>query len=144
MFSRINWYHEGELISGNGKQNSYIYEQPTLKFGTRYWAELTRTDDGKAIRTCDCVPVRKDVRVADRITLIPLGRNYPRTWAIDTELNGVYAIYDVAGKYLGSGNFGEEYGSPNLVISYAYTSGTYIIYFEATDGTKDVKKLFVE
>jgi len=143
-FSRISWYRDGEPIEGKGDHNSYLYELPTLQFGVPYWALLTRTDDGKSIRTCSCVPVQKSKKeVGERIRLVPVGNGESRTWKVETELNGTYCIYDITGKYLYDNHFGEEWGDPNIVFEPSYSAGTYLIQFQATDGTKEVKKVAV-
>ena len=144
VFSRIEWYRDGIPIEGKGEHNSYIYEQSNLRFGVPYWALLTRQDDGKTIRTCACVPQsHTPSHASERIRLTLRSRDNGRIWKIDTELNGEYLLYDVTGKWLGNGCFGEEHGSPDLVINPACAAGTYLVVFTATNGTKEVKKLAI-
>ena len=144
VFSHIEWYRNGIPIDGKGEHNSYIYEQPRLQFGTPYWAVLTREDDGKTIRTCSCIPKSSaPPHASERIRLTLRSRENGRVWKIDTELSGEYLLYDVTGKWLGNGYFGEEYGSPDLVINSSCAAGTYLVVFTATDGTKEIKKLAI-
>ncbi|MCR4664048.1 MAG: T9SS type A sorting domain-containing protein, partial [Paludibacteraceae bacterium] len=62
---------------------------------------------------------------------------------VQTDMSGTYKVYDVTGKQIMSGYFGEEYGNPVIVFSPATADGAYIIRFNANDGTKDTKKWLI-
>ena len=59
---------------------------------------------------------------------------------VQTELSGEYIVYDVTGKQIMTGCFGQAYGNPAIVFSPALADGAYIIHFHANDGTEDTKK----
>ncbi|GEM_PF-2480221 len=141
-FSSIQWYHNGSPIESEGEHNSYIYEYPNLAFGTPYWVELTRADDGKTFVTCPFYPQPKQLRPMperDAIALRPAEQGDMRRIYIDTELSGKYIVYDITGKWLQSGCFGGE-GGYLITLEKNYTSGTYLIYFHCDDGTVEIKK----
>ena len=142
-FSVIRWYKNGTEISGQGVHNSYIQMSPVLEMGT-YYALLTRADDGKSLRTCDFVPNLASPYYApegEKIRLVQ--QSDSRHITVKTNLSGTFRIYDVTGKQIMNGYFGEEYGSPAIVFSSACTDGAYIIHFQANDGTEDTKKWLI-
>ncbi|MCQ2347017.1 MAG: hypothetical protein MJZ92_03720 [Paludibacteraceae bacterium] len=145
-FANIQWYHKGNNISGRGEHNSYIYTkdygQETLEFGTPYWAELTRTDDGKTIRTCYCYPAyqRDDVEFSDQPNKVEV-RHSPsdkRTLYIDTELSGRFEMYHVSGTHIASGEFDDD---NKHIDAHDYMPGTYVIVFIFNDGTIEPKRI---
>ncbi|MCR4664168.1 MAG: hypothetical protein K5660_02240, partial [Paludibacteraceae bacterium] len=116
-FTNIRWYKDNMEISGNGVHNSYIQMSPVLTMGT-YYALLTRTDDGKILRTCDFVPDLSSpyyVPAVDKIRLMQ--QLDSRHIKVQTDMSGTYKVYDVTGKQIMSGYFGEEYGNPVIVFS---------------------------
>ncbi|MCQ2347197.1 MAG: hypothetical protein MJZ92_04635, partial [Paludibacteraceae bacterium] len=153
-FSDIRWFHNGMPIEGTGAHNSQIYAkdfgQETLDFGTEYWAELTRTSDGKTLRTCAVVPqyqdeVRPTKPNAPQITLSPTiisGDN--RIVNIDANISGQYIMYYSNGKRLQTGKFGDEYGNSTLSVEPNYPAGTYIVVFYGDEGSVISHKLFLK
>ncbi len=142
-FSSIRWYKNGIEIQGKGAHNSYVQMSPVLEMAT-YYALVTRTDDGKALRTCDFVPNLASPYYMPDIEKIRLKQQTDsRHITIETELSGEYSVYDVTGKQVMTGYFGEMYGSPMIVFSPATADGAYILRFQATDGTRDTKKWLI-
>ena len=150
-FSSIRWFHEGRELEARGEHNSYIYILPTLGFEEAYWAELTRTDDGKTFRTCYKYPhhTNKDRTsfVPERIRLVPSeGRGY--CWRVSTELTGSFTVYDVCGRMLRSGRFGssgDRSGADDILdLSDLGHAGSFLIVFNADDGTVETKKLTLQ
>ena len=144
-FSSIRWYHNGNPIEGQGEHNSYIYQLPNLIYGTPYWAELTRADDGKTFVTCPFYPQQKiPQRLPSRelIELSAVNPNDTRRIFITTELGGQYIVYDITGKMLQRGSFGGDSGY-EISLDKTYTSGSYMIYFHADDGTVEIKKWMI-
>ncbi|MBR1515654.1 MAG: T9SS type A sorting domain-containing protein [Paludibacteraceae bacterium] len=142
-FSSIRWYKNGIEIQGKGVHNSYVQMSPVLEMAT-YYALVTRTDDGKALRTCDFVPNLASPYYMPDIEKIRLKQQTDsRHITIETELSGEYQVYDVTGKQVMTGYFGEMYGSPMIVFSPATADGAYILRFQATDGTRDTKKWLI-
>ena len=142
-FSVIRWYKNGTEISGQGVHNSYIQMSPVLEMAT-YYALLTRADDGKSLRTCDFVPNLASPYYApegEKIRLVQ--QTDSRHITVKTNLSGTYRIYDVTGKQIMNGYFGEEYGSPAIVFSPTCADGAYIILFQANNGTEDTKKWLI-
>ena len=142
-FSVIRWYKNGTEISGQGVHNSYIQMSPVLEMGT-YYALLTRADDGKSLRTCDFVPNLASPYYApegEKIRLVQ--QSDSRHITVKTNLSGTFRIYDVTGKQIMNGYFGEEYGSPAIVFSPTCADGAYIILFQANNGTEDTKKWLI-
>ena len=148
-FSGIRWYHDGEQIESRGENEGYIYvgntdDTQTLAYGTPYYAVLTRTDDGKTFRTCDFYPVPQNSATnLKSLTLSPRRKGEYRLVRINTNCSGRYIVYGVDGKQLGQGRFGEEYASPDLMFDSSVAAGTYIIRFQANDGSMFVRKWIV-
>ncbi len=142
-FSVIRWYKNGAEVTGQGVHNSYIQMSPVLEMAT-YYTLLTRADDGKSLRTCDFIPNLASPYYApegEKIRLVQ--QSDSRHITVKTNLSGTFRIYDVTGKQIMNGYFGEEYGSPAIVFSSACTDGAYIIHFQANDGTEDTKKWLI-
>jgi hypothetical protein len=144
-FSSIRWYHEGRPVTAEGENSSYIYEFPNLSFGEAYWAELVRAEDNKTFRTCDFYPERKTalpLHIGERIRLTADQTGGGRTIRITSETDGDWIVYDVTGKLLMQGRFGE--GTDNLIVFNAqYPVGTYMIRFRMSDGTVETRKWLV-
>ena len=66
-----------------------------------------------------------------------------RRISVTANCSGTYTVYDVAGRNLGSGRFGEDYGSPDISLSAAMAGGTYLLAFKADDGRTAVRKWIV-
>ena len=142
-FASIRWYKNGVEIQGRGAHNSYVQMTPVLEMAT-YYALLTRADDGKALRTCDFVPNLASPYYAPDVEKIRLvQQSDARHITVQTELSGEYIVYDVTGKQIMTGCFGQAYGNPAIVFSPALADGAYIIHFHANDGTEDTKKWLI-
>jgi len=65
-----------------------------------------------------------------------------RAIRISSDLSGEYIVYDVTGKHLMQGRFGD--GTDNVIYFDAHAAaGTYMICFMTSDGTKEVRKWLV-
>lgn len=137
-FSDIQWYHNGERIhDSRGIHNGYIYG---LQHTDAYWAELTRTTDGKTIRTCYVFPEDKGVdndntQIKHYLNLVPRERNQ-RHLQISTNSNasGTYLLYGVDGKIIKTGTYGEMPGTNEIDLPDALPAGTYIFRFTSDCG----------
>ena len=145
-FTRIGWYNDRQPVEGQGANNSYIYvnrgQGEMLRFGTPYWAELTREDDGKTICTCPYVPQRMQQapeRKGMEISFAQRGYQLLLT----TEQNGTYALYDVTGKTLQTGSFVGQSGAQQIDIDRSCAAGSYLIVFRADDGTTETRKFAI-
>ena len=147
-FSAIQWLHNDLPVSGRGENNAYYYagDGNRLDYGTPYRALLTRTDDGKTFSTCDYLPaVQYEATLVQQpmVSLLPRSEHSTRQVEIRTKTSGKYVVYDVAGKQVMDGKFGNAYGSPDLHFSATVTDGTYLIRFRSNDGGEQVFKWMV-
>ena len=139
-FSKYQWFHNGVPILG--EDSSYIY-QP-LVMGDEYYAELTRTDDGKTIATCPIYPtmVEDSVIPYPYAEVIPniVNKNYPYAEIKSVE-DGEYWIYNAFA--LPDGPY--EFISPSTEIKLPTTSGVYIIVFETKEhGRRHIQRVIVK
>ncbi len=144
-FSRIRWFREGQEVEGRGEHNSYIYTLPNLSFGDAYWALLTRADDGKTLRTCYLYPDYTD-NDKTQVNFGPVRlvrREKTQTFGIITKQNGKYYVYDISGKMLQKGVYGDKYMSPDLEIR-TTLKGCYIVLFEAEEGGLETQKIIID
>ena len=142
-FTGYEWYQDGALAWTMASYPSYLYQPGGLNPASQYWAALTRTLDGTTICTCPVTPVVQQFapeRTDDRIQLTA-DNNNKRTIRVNTELSGVYTIYNIDGKAVGQGYFGEEYGSPAIELPAA---GVYIIRFRDNEQNEETKKWLAE
>ena len=139
-FSAIRWYHAGKQLEGYGDNGAYIYQE--LVYGDPYWAELTRTDDGKTIRTCTFYPQKlSDSTNAQALHVRLLPRRDSRQVGIETDAEGQYAVYDMAGRTIRTGGFGK--GMQDIVFNASDANGAYLIFFRANDGRTAARKWIV-
>ena len=133
-FSHIEWFHEGTAVQGPSEKNSYIYQPNGLAMGERYWALLTRADDGKTFRTCDFIPLDScshQTAFASDVQLVPRYPHQSRRVQVVTGTSGSYVAYDAVGRIVLRGQFGEAYGSPDIVFPQA---GYYVVQFTTDEG----------
>jgi len=155
QFSSIRWYKNGELFPGQGTDNSYIYLYPNkFEAGDSYWAELTRTDDGKTFCTCPVTPVPADEGgqqqeqpdqqqpARGRINVSAITDGGISLLHISAELSGMYSVYDLTGSLVMQGMFGAAYGAEEFDLRPA-SKGTCLIVFRADDGTVETRKVLV-
>lgn len=139
-FSAIRWYHNGESIQGEGALNSYIYVPSTFVTGDKYWAELTRQDDGKTYCTCPLTIAAKGESSAPErkeSVQIQSGSN-KNEMNITAATAGSYTIYNVIGLWIGEGRF--EQGQSSIRIPGA-AQGAYLFMFRLDDGREESKKV---
>jgi len=148
-FSKIRWFNEveGEIL-GNVNRNSYIYTGPTneLLMGKGYWAELTRSTDGNTTCTCRYIPSRnQDPQPSFGAGRINISRrsNSSRTIDLETNLSGRYYAYDVQGKLMQTGMFGEEYNAMSIDLNNA-KGNVVVLLFRSNDGTQETKKIVIQ
>jgi hypothetical protein len=138
-FSRYQWFHNGVPIPG--EDSSYIY-QP-LVMGDEYYAELTRTDDGKTIATCPIYPtmVGDSVIPYPYAEIIPsaVSHTYPKA-EIKSRESGKCWIYSVQGmlvKYY-------EFVPPLIEIELPSVPGIYVAVFKTEEyDRKHIQRIVV-
>ena len=148
-FTHVRWFKgEGEEILGRGAHSAYIYTGPDaeLDFGVQYWAELTRTSDGRAICSCPLIPIHnnaapKKVEEKEKVRLAPLFPNNTHNVKISSEISGDYIVYTISGMQIATGKFGPTYGKESIILT---MPGTYIIEFIGNEGTVETRKWLVE
>ena len=115
-----------------GEDSSYIY-QPLI-MGDEYYAELTRTDDGKTIATCPIYPkiVIDSVIPYPYAEIVPsiIPKNNPNA-EIKCLEKGKYTIYSLFGIRVQEER---QFDPPSTPIPLgSLSSGTYIVIFETTN-----------
>ena len=133
-FSHIEWFHEGTSVQGHSEQNTYLYQPGGLAMGERYWALLTRTDDGKTFRTCDVIPAdiySHQTAFSADVQMVPRYPNQSRRVKVVTASSGSYVAYDAVGRIVLRGLFGEAHGAPDITFPQA---GYYVVLFTTDDG----------
>ncbi len=139
-FSKIQWYHDGETMQAQGEHNGYVYEP--LQIGDPYWAELTRIDDGKTMRTCYYYPIEMvdDTEVNLYLSLAAQNKNEYRHISIRTNTSGQYYVYGVDGKQVAKGQYGDRYSNLQINLPSSVPTGTYILHFTSEEGKTFTKK----
>ncbi len=125
-----------------GEDSSYIY-QP-LVMGDEYYAELTRTDDGKTIATCPIIPslVEDSVIPYPYAEIIPSFIDQENPIAeIKCQEKGTFQIYSLMGyKIVKPQNF----SPPSTPITLNIPAGTYIVIFETTNhNRRNVQRIVI-
>ncbi len=138
MFSSIEWFQDGAPAWSNAPYKTYLYQPGGLKAESEYWAQLTRTLDGLTFCTCPFRPViqPENTPAPERIQLTADNTN-SRVVHVNTNMSGVYTLYNIDGKIIRQGYFGTEYGSPTIQLPAA---GTYIIRFDDNEQGSETKK----
>ncbi len=145
----VKWYKDGVQIPSLGDHGSYIYDKQLVTNIATYYAELTREDDNKTFCTCRFTPAQTDAKdeleFKQSLSVAPR-RNNPRQLQVTTQLSGTYQLFDISGRLMQSGVYGEQYGEPDIVISQSLAQGTYILHFRTKDneGTTIAKKIIVQ
>ena len=143
IFSGIQWYQDGAPAYSAAPYPSYIYQPGGLNPASEYWAVLTRTLDGVSLCTCPVRPVIQQYapeKSPERIQLTADNADR-RIVRVNTDLSGTYTLYNIDGKVLNHGCFGEEYGSPVIQLPAA---GAYIIRFRDNEQGEETKKWIAE
>ncbi len=146
--ANVRWFRNKQEVVGRGEHHSYIHVPDLVTNIDSYYAELTRSDDRKTFCTCRFTPQYnsaddKPVFKGEGIDMAPR-RGDNRQLQVLTVTSGAYTIYDMTGRAVQQGNYGEAYGSPDITINPSVARGTYIIYFRADDGMQTTKKWIVE
>ena len=147
----VHWYRNGQEIIGKGEHHSYIYSKDwneELNPADTYYTALVRQGESKSFCSCNFRPQinandDKPVFKGDGINLAPR-RGDNRQLQVVTDASGSYTIYDLTGRAVQTGYFGEAYGAPDITINPSVTRGTYMIFFRADDGIQTTKKWIVE
>ena len=79
----------------------------------------------------------------DPVRLLPRYQDDSRTWRVETALSGQYNVYDTSGKRVLMGDFGDEYGAPDILMT-SYPAGTYIVVFLSNDGETHSQKILLQ
>jgi hypothetical protein len=133
-FTAIRWYHDGKQIEEiYGDNGAYVYLP--LAMGEPYWAELTRSDDGKTFRTCAFYPQPQNGQMSGQALharLLPRRDADSRQAQIEADAEGRYMVYDFAGRAVMSGVF--RFSDTDLQFPSSAAEGTYLVFFRADDG----------
>ena len=142
-FSRYQWFHNG--VPMPGEDSSYIY-QP-LVMGDEYYAELTRTDDGKTIATCPIYPTE----VVDSVIPYPYAEivtnvvniNHPYVEVKSVE-KGRFRVHYMLG--IPAGDYHDfEPPTTEIPLDEIRIRGLYIVIFQTTEhGRRHVQYLLVK
>lgn len=152
--ANVEWFRNNEQkIEGRGEHKSYITTKDFSGEGTKldtndtFYAKLKRQGEDKSFCTCRFTPYYNDKEdkpiFADGINLAP-SRNDSRRLRVITALSGGYTVYDLAGRAVQTGMFGDTYGAEEISIDPSVTRGTYLIFFRSDDGIQTTKKWIVE
>ncbi len=137
-FSDIQWYQDGALAYSAAPYQTYIYQPDGLNGNSEYWALLTRVDDGKAICSCAITPnIPQSVSQRKENISLTANNNDRLTITVNAATSGTYTLFATNGITLQNGYYGEQYGSPLITLP---TVGTYIIRFQADDGSEETLK----
>lgn len=144
-FSAVRWFHDGLPMAAQGEHQSYMLQR-SLSYGEPYWAELTRTDDGKTFRTCAVYPVEMSDSTYVGQWDEPVIQIVPDQGKIKIESNifGRYQIYYVDGQYVGEGTIVNSSALPATTIDYLPSQGLYILVCHLADGSVKTFKLLSE
>lgn len=135
----VSWFKNGKPQTGSGTHGAYLYSPTAFDGQTEYWAELTRSDDNKTIRTCSCQPgqqknpehIQFDIQVAS---------NAPGHVTItSTYESGEYRLYNLCGQPIQSGYFGPQYNATEQDIVIRSVAGTYIMVCQGERSNKSIK-----
>ena len=137
-FSRIRWFHDGNEITDShpdvriGQAGSYIYvtgdDSRTLAFGTPYWAELTRTDDGRTFCTCPLVPeytANHLTSYSPHVSIAVRRRNV----SVSADQQGTIRLYDILGRSVAEA-YSDGQSREHL---FSLPAGTYLLLFEGNN-----------
>ena len=147
----VHWYRNGQEIIGKGEHHSYIYSKDwndnNLNTNDTFYAALVRKGETKSFCTCTFKPTTidkaNDPEFKGTLELAPR-RSDNRQLEVVTTTSGQYTLYDVTGRALQNGFFGEEYGSPDIEIAPSVTRGTYLLFFRTNEGRQITKKWIVK
>ena len=137
-FSRIRWFHDGNEITNNhpdvriGEAGSYIYvtgdDSRTLAFGTPYWAELTRTDDGRTFCTCPLVPEYTANHFTSYSQHVSIAVRR-RSVSVSADMQGTIRLYDILGR-----SVAKTYSDgKSREHRFSLPAGTYLLLFEGNN-----------
>jgi len=145
--SSVRWFKNGKEVQGHGtwyvEKNGFDYTA-----GDEYYAELTRKDDGRAVCTCALRPKKQtpETKFADEVAVSvqPHREGNARSLRVVTELSGTYTVYDIWGRCIRSGVFGDAYGSPDIQMNETGGAGTFLVLFRTSEGLSVTKKLVID
>ena len=147
----VHWYRNGQEIIGKGEHHSYIYSKDwndnNLNTNDTFYAALVRKGETKSFCTCTFKPTTidkaNDPEFKGALELAPR-RSDNRQLEVVTTTSGQYTLYDLTGRALQNGFFGDEYGSPDIEIAPSVTRGTYLLFFRTNEGRQITKKWIVK
>ncbi len=141
IFTSVQWYQAGSPAYSAAPYQSYLYQPGGLNPEHEYWAQLT-THDGRSICTCPMRPVVQQDAPSESPDRIQLSADNmdSRIVRVNTELSGVYTLYNVDGKMIRQGHFGADYGSPVIELP---SAGVYIIRFAGNNEHREETKKWV-
>lgn len=150
----VRWFRNKQEVIGRGEHHSYIHsgdfssdKNEKLNSNDSFYAELTRSTDGKTFCTCRFRPtdLGRDEKpeFKGEFNLAPR-RNDNRQVEVISTTSGQYTLYDLTGRPLQNGQYGEQYGAPDIVIDATVTRGTYLLFFRSDEGEQVTKKWIVK
>ena len=150
----VRWFRNNQEVIGRGEHHSYIHsgdfssdKNEKLNSNDSFYAELTRSNDGKTFCTCRFRPtdLGRDEKpeFKGEFNLAPR-RNDNRQVEVISTTSGQYTLYDLTGRPLQNGLYGELYGAPDILIDATITRGTYLLLFRSDEGEQVTKKWIVK
>lgn len=150
----VRWFRNNQEVIGRGEHHSYIHsgdfssdKNEKLNSNDSFYAELTRSTDGKTFCTCHFRPtdLGRDEKpeFKGEFNLAPR-RNDNRHVEVISTTSGQYTLYDLTGRPLQNGLYGELYGAPDILIDATITRGTYLLLFRSDEGEQVTKKWIVK
>lgn len=154
QFSRVRWYKNGEEVKSSGEHGAYYYEQGKFQYESQdeYYAALTRSDDGQTVCSCRYIPKRESTETPqgdqyDRPEVVydsnasdAVGRRVIR---VRTTQTGHYTLYDISGRAVQAGRYGDESGISNLPLA-SHGVGIYVLILQSTEGNTSTHKLLID
>ncbi len=143
-FTSYRWFKNGKEVQGHG---SWYNEKGKFDYEAKdeYWVELKRKDDGKAVCSCRFTPSPQtdETTFEEDLSVTPRRNGDSRSLRIATNMSGTYTLYDIWGRSIQSGVFGEDYGSPDIIVNSTCGNGTYMLVFKTQEGKSVTKKLIL-
>ena len=144
-FTAFQWYKDGVKI--DGAKQAYLYLPERLDTASEYYVELTRSDDGKAIRSCALVPEMRDdgyvEYVSSYLNVYPtIVERSAAVVTVSTNSSGEYWVYTPTGKLIEYNTYECSAGS-TFELHLPYISNVYFIKFKSDDNNSKTERIIV-
>lgn len=140
-FSQIKWFRNEESVEGQGEHNGYMVNPYSFNGNDVFVAELTRTDDGKTIRTCPCQPVSSNPDEIDFGVQVYTAPG--RLHISSANISGEFRVYDLCGNLFANGQFGPKTNATELDVQVTWPMGVYVLQLNREDGKTENKKMLI-